>query len=77
MLLRFKLLIVFLKIFINVTSIVSTSARRMFAPLGEAKPAEAVMALLAGHVHTALIFLNETGAFGTRFAISFQPCNIF
>tara|TARA_B110000285_G_scaffold202135_1_gene237261 strand:+ start:57 stop:206 length:150 start_codon:yes stop_codon:yes gene_type:complete len=49
----------------------------MFAPLGEAQPAEAIMALLASYVHATLILLNKTGALRARFAICFQPSDIF
>jgi len=49
----------------------------MLAPLGEAQPAEAIMAFLASYVHAALILLNETRALRARFTISFQPSDIF
>jgi hypothetical protein len=36
-----------------------------------------MMAFLASHMHTALVLFNQTGTFWTRFAISFQPRDIF
>ena len=69
--LRFKLLIIFLKVLINITSVVSTGARRVFAPLGETKPAETMITFLASHVHATLVFLNQARAFWARFGVSF------
>ena len=48
----------------------------MLAPLCEAEPAEVELALLAGHVHTALVLLDQTRALWTRLGIGFDPSQI-
>jgi hypothetical protein len=48
----------------------------MLAPLCEAEPTKVELAVLASHVHTTLILLDETRALGTRFGIGFDPSQI-
>jgi hypothetical protein len=48
----------------------------MLAPICEAEPTKFKMAVLASHVHTTVILLDETRALGTRFGIGFYPSQI-
>jgi hypothetical protein len=41
--------------------------------VAHAQPAKLISALAAGHMHTALIFLNSIFAFGTLLSVEFDP----
>lgn len=68
-----EFLICFLKVVINITGIVSSSPAVMLAPLHKTEPAEAKLALLARHVHTALVLLDQALTLGARLRVGFDP----
>jgi hypothetical protein len=49
----------------------------MFSPGTQAKPAEFIAALAAGHVHASLVFLDGPLALGARFRVCNDPCQVF
>ena len=75
-LLLFEFLVGFFKVVVNVTGVVPASAAVVLAPLGKAKPTEAVLALLASHMHAALVLLDQTRAFRARFRVGLNPGKI-
>ena len=48
----------------------------MLAPLTETEPAELVLTLLASHMHTSLVLLDETLALWTRLGIGLDPSQV-
>ena len=73
LLLLLEFLIGLLQVVINVAGVVSSRGATVLAPLGETKPAEAELALLTGHVHTALILLDQALALGARLGVGLDP----
>ena len=68
-----ELLVGLLKVVINVASIVASGPAVVLAPLHKTEPAEAELALLARHVHTPLVFLDQALALGARLRVGFDP----
>lgn len=68
-----EFLVRFLEVVVDVASIVASGATVVLAPLHEAEPAEAELALLAGHMHTALVLLDQALALGARLRVGFDP----
>jgi hypothetical protein len=73
LLLLLELLIRFLEVVVDVARVVPSSGAVVLAPLHETEPAEAELAFLTSHVHTALVLLDETLALGTRLGVGLDP----
>jgi hypothetical protein len=71
-----EFLVAFFEIVINVTRIVTASTTVMLAPFAKTKPAEAKLALLASHVHTALVLFNQACTLWTWLGIGLDPREI-
>ena len=63
-------------LFVDVTLIVASGGRAMFAPISHANPAKVVITLSAGHVIATLIFLNVRLTVRACLGIGHDPCRV-